>query len=522
MYQALLIFKYLTSKVMPLLAAAAVMLCTAMVLIVWSVMGGFLVMLLGSGRTLMGDVSITWPVIGFGHYGELIDRLEADPMVAAATPIVETIGSLSLPDGRISMVLVNGIDGPGYARVTGYEDSLWWKPLAAPLPKDKDRRDWRLEDPDGDAGFWKRAYQDGLALSKQDEATGVSRPAAVLGIELSSFNRRDPGGWYQPLHWDVRAEDGSIRLETGPTFILKRTVTLNVIPLTRQGRSVNSVARVLPVANEFKSGVFDIDAKKMFIPLATLQEMLKMDQAGRVAPPIDPYELEIGEDGEETFIEAEPTAIAPARVTSVLVRAKDGVSPEALKDQVRAVYVAFERDHKGQVPHADRGGIHIQTWREAQGVMVAAVEKETLLVLFILWFISLVASVLILAIFWAMISEKTKDIGILRSMGASKGGIAGLWLIYGLVIGLIGSALGLGVAHAIVWNINPIHEWMGRALNVQIWNPEIYYFTLIPSRVRPDHAAIVFAAGVGFSVLGALIPAVRAANMDPVRSLRFE
>ena len=60
-YQALLTRRYLFSKVMPLLAALAVMLCTAMVLIVWSVMGGFLTMLLASGRTLQSDVTITWP-----------------------------------------------------------------------------------------------------------------------------------------------------------------------------------------------------------------------------------------------------------------------------------------------------------------------------------------------------------------------------------------------------------------------------------------------------------------------------
>ena len=58
MYQALLTRRYLFSKVMPLLSAAAVMLCTAMVIIVWSVMGGFLSMLLSSGKAMIGDVSL--------------------------------------------------------------------------------------------------------------------------------------------------------------------------------------------------------------------------------------------------------------------------------------------------------------------------------------------------------------------------------------------------------------------------------------------------------------------------------
>ena len=90
-YQALLTRRYLSSKVMPLLAALAVMLCCAMELIVWSVMGGFLVMLMDSGRTLIGDVEISHDNTGLAYYQDLIDpqdvavqrvpRLEAEHAV---------------------------------------------------------------------------------------------------------------------------------------------------------------------------------------------------------------------------------------------------------------------------------------------------------------------------------------------------------------------------------------------------------------------------------------------------------
>src|SRR5690606_36103104 len=105
-YQALLTRKYLTSKVMPLLAVAAVLLCTATVLIVWSIMGGFLVMLLSTGRGMVGDVIITWPTVGFAHYEDLAERLEADPMVAGATPVIEVFGVVTLPDDRVMGVQI--------------------------------------------------------------------------------------------------------------------------------------------------------------------------------------------------------------------------------------------------------------------------------------------------------------------------------------------------------------------------------------------------------------------------------
>ena len=120
------------------------------------------------------------------------------------------------------------------------------------------------------------------------------------------------------------------------------------------------------------------------------------------------------------------------------------------------------------------------------------------------------------------ITEKTKDIGILRALGASRSGIAWLWLRYGIAIGVVGSVAGFGLAYLIVTNINPIHEWMGSALGLSIWDPAVYYFTEIPNVVEWRKAAVVLTGGIVFSFIGALVPAVRAASLDPVRALRFE
>jgi lipoprotein-releasing system permease protein len=517
-YQALLTRRYLTTKVMPLLAAAAVMLCAAMVLIVWSVMGGFLAMFLNSGRTLMGDVSIQWPTVGFAHYDELIADLQKRPEVAAAAPVIETFGMVSLPDERLKGVKIVGIDGESFARVTGYESTLWWRPLETPLPRDVNRDDPRLNNP----SLWARRLEDGKRLRELDPTTNEPVGAAVLGIEVSEFNRRNPGGWFTPMAWGTRVADGTIRWND--TFIVEGSVTLTVVPLSKRGMNVDVVNRIFPVANEFKSGLFEIDANQVFLPLPELQAMLKMDAAERLVERKDEKEG-TGFDvdpatGEESFEQLTTAGVEPARVTAVYVRAAPGVSPEQLVTVCRAVYVDFAERKGKEVPPA--GVMRIKTWRELQGAMIAAVEKETGLVLFINTFISGVASALILAIFWAMVSEKTKDIGVLRSMGASKRGVAGIWLAYGLMIGIIGSALGLAMACGIVWNINAIHEAMGKHLGLTIWDPKIYYFSEIPNQVYGSHATLVFIGGLFFSVLGALVPAIRAANMDPVRALRFE
>jgi lipoprotein-releasing system permease protein len=510
MYQALLTRRYLFSKVMPLLAVVAVMLCTSMVIVIWSVMGGFLNMLINTGRTLTGDVSIIWPTTGFRYYEDLIERLEKDPMVAAAAPMIETPGMIHLPDGRNEWVLIRGVEGKSYAAVTEYADILWWKPLDKPLPKDKLGEDPRLHGIDGTS--WKQIYENGLKLERTNPATGEAEPAAVLGIEVSRFNYRELGGFYTPRTRNVPQPDGSFKMLD---LFLPRSgqVTLNVLPTDTTGKGVETATAIFPVANEFQSGLYETDKQVVLVRLDALQKMLRMHPY-TAAP-----EQEMS--GEETFAAAPETGPVhvPGRVTHVLVRGKGSEENSAeLKARVWEIYDEFAAAHRGGVPLSPT----ILTWREMNGTFITAVEKETALVLVLFCFMSVVAVFLVLAIFWSMVAEKTKDIGILRAMGASRLGVAWVWVRYGLAIGVVGTLTGAAVAWAMVHNINPIHEWMGRAMNIQIWDPRIYYFIQIPNKVNPTHAAIVVVGFILSCAVGAAIPAGRAAFLHPVKALRFE
>jgi len=505
-YQSLLTRRYLLSKVMPLLASAAVMLCTAMVLVVWSVMGGFLVMLLNSGKSMIGDVSITWPTIGFAHYEELIDRLEADPMVAAATPLIESWGLVKFPSEDVKPMQIYGIEPEGYDAVTGFYDRLWWRPLDKPLPRDKEGEDPRLKHPNA-----MRAYlEDGQRMRERDPETGAERPSAIIGLHAyPGNNRRFPQGFV------ISRFDFAPEIE----------ITLGVVPLTKGGTLLDQKSIRLPIANEFRTGLYEADSNWLLLPLGTLQRLLKMDRAERVVDTGSLGEVVIDENGQERFVIPEAVAEEPARATTILIKASEGVTADALRDRVEQIYAQFDRDMTKQgrgVPPAGR--IPIFTWENKPGLatFIQAVKKETALVLVLFGFISMTAVFLVFAIFWSMISEKTKDIGVLRALGASRSGIAWLFTRYGLAIGVVGATLGVVLACIVVWNINPIHEWMGEALGIQVWDPSIYYFTDIPNKVDPGKAALVFASGVLSSVLGALIPAVRAATMDPVKALRFE
>ncbi|MEM1424454.1 MAG: FtsX-like permease family protein, partial [Planctomycetota bacterium] len=229
-------------------------------------------------------------------------------------------------------------------------------------------------------------------------------------------------------------------------------------------------------------------------------------------------------DGTPTVQLPSAREVIPARATNILIRAAQGYTGREAEGAAEAVYAAFAQDNDGYPTWDGWEDTYVYVWEEKPGLreFINAVRKETGLVLVLFVFISLTAVFLVGAIFWSMVSEKTKDIGILRAVGAGRVGVAWLFVRYGLAIGIVGSLVGGALAYVIVTNINPIHEWLGQTLNLYIWDPSVYYFTEIPSRVEPDKALIVLAGGVLFSALGALIPAARAASMNPVRALRFE
>jgi len=540
-YQTLLTRRYLTHRVMPWLAMVSVAGCCLITILTWSIMGGFLDVFRGLGRKIEGDVSITWPTVGFGYYEELIQRLETDPAIEAAAPVITTFGLIGLPDDRLVGANIQGVD-ERYAKVSSYADALWWKPLDKPVPKDTLKQDPRLHpewpsqaqaevnsaaqfDPNvepvapGAFRSWEQMYKDGVRLQVTDPKTGEARPAAVPGIELGGFYERQPGGWYLAKASSLAASrrpDGQNRW--GAAFLPARSVTITVLPLDKAGRDISTRSMKMPVANEFRMGFFEVDQSRVLVHLSVLQKLLKMEAGEVVQGARNPY---LSEDAAPA---ASTGPAEPARVTKVLVKGKPGHSSAEVRERCLAIYKAFAQDHAGAVPSYEQlsRANNIATWEQNFALFIGQVEKETVTVLMLLLVVSLVCTVLILSIFWSMVSEKTKDIGILRSVGCSRGGVAGIWLAYGLMIGVVGSMIGLVVGCEMVWNINPIHDWLGSAFGISVWDPRVYFLPEIPNKVVPERVGVVVGSAIVLSLLGALIPAARAANMDPVRALRFE
>ena len=164
----------------------------------------------------------------------------------------------------------------------------------------------------------------------------------------------------------------------------------------------------------------------------------------------------------------------------------------------------------------------VSPWRDKQMPLLAAVQMETAILNVLLFLIIAVAGFGILAIFLMIVVEKTRDIGILKSLGASGWGIMGIFLSYGLSLGLVGSGVGLVLGLLLVRYINEIADLLGALTGRPVFDPEIYYFYKIPTLVDPLTIGWITLGAVGIAVLASILPACRAARLHPVEALRYE
>ena len=139
-----------------------------------------------------------------------------------------------------------------------------------------------------------------------------------------------------------------------------------------------------------------------------------------------------------------------------------------------------------------------------------------MIVVFLL--LSLVSVFIIFAIFYMIVTEKIRDLGVIKSVGGSGRHVAEVFLGYGLLIGVIGALLGSAFGVAIVKNSNEI----AALLKIQIWDPAVYAIDRIPDVVNYTQMILIALVAIFSSVAGAALPAHRAAKLQVVEALRVE
>ena len=167
-------------------------------------------------------------------------------------------------------------------------------------------------------------------------------------------------------------------------------------------------------------------------------------------------------------------------------------------------------------------GFRTVDWQQANSSFFNAVKVERNVMALILTLIILVATFNIISGQIVLVRDKSHDIAILRTMGATRGMIMRIFLMTGTFIGVVGTFLGCLVGVLFAQNIEIIRKFLQYVSGAELFPAEVYFLSHLPSKIDPVEVLVVAAVAFSLSFLMTLYPSWRAARLDPVEALRYE
>ena len=571
MYRLLLCLRYLRTRYIALACIISVMLGVATMIVVNSVMAGFASEMRDRLHNFLADIVVeSRSLDGIRDSKSQMDVVEkaVGSFVEAMTPIVEVPGMITFTDpfsGEVftSPVEILGIDpvgkakvGPLYDYLDSYNPVIERGQIVRQALRSRDvplsweltdsaaarrhtiqelnalslRRGAREQDfspptfdlpggsaaetpdaapspqPDDSSGPVDSASETGAGEAGASDAGASDAGGAATGVIGSAETREatsetaiatdeDPFGdqfgsspveiQRGPLPARVYLAEGLVSFQTADpeTKGLRKIMMVEpgddiILTTVKASRPPDVVKFAATVVDSFRSGMNEYDTSIVLMNLEELQKNRGMIVAGQDA------------------------------ITSIHIRLKNYDDATEVVARLKAAFPP--------------GMVHVRTWEEKQGLLLAAVEVETAILNVLLFLIIAVAGFGILAIFFMIVVEKTRDIGILKSLGASSGGVMSIFLSYGLALGFVGSSAGVLIGLLFVRYINEIEDGLSWLTGRKVFDEKIYYFFEIPTQVSPWMVFLVALGATSIAVLASVLPARRASRLHPVRALRYE
>ncbi len=530
MYKWLLAIRYLHTKLIAFFGIASVTLCVAMVLVVVSVMGGFLDTIRARARGLHSEIVVDCrSQQGFPYYDEfrafLQDKMPG--VIRLSTPAIYSYGIVRVPANKYTkFARILGIRLNEYVQVNDFGAELHYQhfypgttqlsPQQLPVAGVTEDGAIRLPtDLEAANAVWRRHAKDHLEEIREFD----QQPFAACPYPYVTATQRGDRVYsvhYEPPAYLDAAHPGAIvgadvlfdRLPDGKFdryLVRGALLSLTTQALSPAGTLTGEPPINIPVRyiDDSRTGIYEIDSTSVYVDFDLLQHKLAMD----------PQPLTEG-------------GFTRHRTTQLLIGINPGIALDTARDAIAAAWQDFRASLGSEVSADDSMAlsfVEVFTWEDLQRPFIAAVEKEKWLVTILFGLISGVAIVLIGCIFYMIVEKKTKDIGILKSLGASSSGISALFIFYAAAVGFTGAILGSALGTVFVWYINDVQDLLARLdPALRVWSPDIYSFDRIPNEVKRGDIVWIGLAAIVSSVVGSLLPATIAGRVWPVEALRYE
>jgi len=167
-------------------------------------------------------------------------------------------------------------------------------------------------------------------------------------------------------------------------------------------------------------------------------------------------------------------------------------------------------------------GYEVTTWQQDNAQFLGVLATEKNMMFFLLIFIVLVAAFSIANTLITSVYQKTREIGILKALGATDRAVMSIFVLQGLLIGTVGSTCGVALGFLVVTFRMNIMNTVSTLLHVELFPKEFYYFDELPAHIVGSDVAWIVIPSILLCTAGALLPALRAAVLDPAKALRYE
>lgn len=302
------------------------------------------------------------------------------------------------------------------------------------------------------------------------------RDGCIVGIDMMGSRRQSDGDYYHPS-------------EPIPMELLVSVFPLNARGgLVRAGTDMVS-AKSFYLSDDSHSGLVKVDGAVVYVPLEQAQILCGMDT---------PFK----------------------RISSIHIRFNEGVSVPEGTAKVRTLWNEFRTLYQDQPGGDLLAGVRVQSWQENRRSIIAPMEKEQTMMTMLFLMLGIITVFIVFVVLYMIISHKSKDIGILKSIGTSISDILWVFLLFSMLIGLIGSLLGSITGWMFLAKINALEDWLFVHYKWQLWDRTVYAIGDIPNKVEPEVLAAIVGAAILACMAGAIVPSLQATRKKPAQSLQ--
>ena len=208
------------------------------------------------------------------------------------------------------------------------------------------------------------------------------------------------------------------------------------------------------------------------------------------------------------------------RTHAIFVKFTDGVNIATATEKINVMWNKFVKRHQGDSQADLLAGVTVADWKSYNRESIAPMEKEQTMLTILFVMVGLTNVFIVFVVFYMMISHKSKDIGIMKSLGISSGGIITVFIVFAFMIGLIGALVGTGLGRAFLVNMNSLENFLFHNFGFQVFDRTVYAIDALPDATTVEMILTIAGCAVAACVLGALVPSIQAARKSPVDALK--